>query len=127
MVEAFNHMLDRLDLAFSRQRRFVSDASHELRTPLTAIRGQLEVLAREETPERRADVRRVEALAMTEMRRVERLVDDLLALARLDEGIEPAPARGRGRLLPARPRRGRPGRQPRSASWPRGPSASTPT
>jgi len=89
VVESFNHMLDRLDLAFSRQRRFVSDASHELRTPLTAVRGQLEVLAREENPSA-ADVRRVEATAMTELRRVERLVDDLLALARFDEGTEPA-------------------------------------
>jgi signal transduction histidine kinase len=88
VVEAFNHMLDRLDLAFSRQRRFVSDASHELRTPLTAIRGQLEVLARKEAPSA-GDVRRAEALAMTEIHRVERLVDDLLALAQLDEGTEP--------------------------------------
>jgi signal transduction histidine kinase len=88
VVEAFNHMLDRLDLAFSRQRRFVSDASHELRTPLTAIRGQLEVLARKESPSAE-DVRRAEALAMTEIHRVERLVDDLLALAHLDEGTEP--------------------------------------
>lgn len=89
VVESFNHMLDRLDLAFSRQRRFVSDASHELRTPLTAIRGQLEVLAREENPDGE-EVRRVEALTMTELRRVERLVDDLLVLARLDEGTEPS-------------------------------------
>jgi signal transduction histidine kinase len=89
LAEAFNHMLDRLDHAFARQRRFVSDASHELRSPLTAIRGQLEVLARSESPGI-AEVRRVEALAMTEMRRVERLVDDLLALARLDEGVAPA-------------------------------------
>jgi len=88
VVEAFNHMLDRLDLAFSRQRRFVSDASHELRTPLTAIRGQLEVLARKEAPSTE-DVHRAEALAMTEIHRVERLVDDLLALAHLDEGAEP--------------------------------------
>ena len=88
VVEAFNHMLDRLDLAFSRQRRFVSDASHELRTPLTAIRGQLEVLARKEAPGAE-DVRRAEALAMTEIHRVERLVDDLLALAHLDEGSKP--------------------------------------
>lgn len=89
VVESFNHMLDRLDLAFSRQRRFVSDASHELRTPLTAIRGQLEVLAREENPDGE-EIRRVEALTMTELRRVERLVDDLLVLARLDEGTEPS-------------------------------------
>ena len=87
VVEAFNHMLDRLDAAFSRQRRFVSDASHELRTPLTAIRGQLEVLARAENPDA-AEVRRVEGVALTEIGRVERLVDNLLTLARLDEESE---------------------------------------
>ena len=86
LAEAFNHMLDRLDLAFAQQRQFVSDASHELRSPLTAIRGQLEVLARNDSPSA-ADVRRVEAMTMREIRRVERLVDDLLALARLDEGV----------------------------------------
>jgi signal transduction histidine kinase len=89
LAESFNGMLDRLDEAFARQRRFVSDASHELRSPLTAIRGQIEVLAREETPSG-ADVRRVEATTLAEMGRVERLVDDLLALARLDEGSPPA-------------------------------------
>ncbi|HEY5053116.1 MAG TPA: ATP-binding protein [Solirubrobacterales bacterium] len=89
LAEAFNHMLDRLDQAFARQRRFVSDASHELRSPLTAIRGQLEVLARADSPSIE-EIRRVETMTMTEMRRVERLVDDLLTLARLDEGVGPA-------------------------------------
>jgi signal transduction histidine kinase len=89
LAEAFNHMLDRLDQAFARQRRFVSDASHELRSPMTAIRGQLEVLARSDSPSVE-EIRRVEAITMTEMGRVERLVDDLLALARLDEGVGPA-------------------------------------
>lgn len=89
LAEAFNHMLERLDRAFAQQRQFVSDASHELRSPLTAIRGQLEVLARSESPSA-AEIRRVEAMALTEMRRVERLVDDLLTLARLDEGVAPA-------------------------------------
>jgi signal transduction histidine kinase len=83
--EAFNHMLDRLDDAFARQRQFVSDASHELRTPLTAIRGQLEVLARSARPEPE-EVRRVEGVVMVEMARIERLVRDLLTLAGLDEG-----------------------------------------
>jgi signal transduction histidine kinase len=90
LTEAFNHMLDRLEDAFARQRRFVSDASHELRSPLTAIRGQLEVLARSESPDA-AELRRVEAVALAEMGRVERLVDDLLVLARLDEGLGPLP------------------------------------
>jgi signal transduction histidine kinase len=84
LAESFDHMLDRLDGAFSRQRQFVSDASHELRTPLTAIRGQLEVLARGKPPEI-DEVRRVEGIVIAEMARIERLVDDLLTLARLDE------------------------------------------
>ena len=74
-----------LEEAAARQRRFVSDASHELRTPLTAIRGQLEVLAREPRPDR-ADVERVSGVAIAELDRIDRLVEDLLALARLDEG-----------------------------------------
>jgi two-component system, OmpR family, sensor kinase len=89
LAEAFNHMLDRLDDAFARQREFVSDASHELRSPLTVIRGQLEVLAREESPSAE-QVRRVERVAITEIHRVERLVEDLLTLARFDEGVGPA-------------------------------------
>ncbi|HKZ13468.1 MAG TPA: ATP-binding protein [Solirubrobacterales bacterium] len=89
LADSFNHMLDRLEDAFARQRSFVSDASHELRSPLTAIRGQIEVLAREPNPDA-ADVRRVEASTLAELRRVERLVEELLALARLDEGVGPA-------------------------------------
>ncbi len=86
LAEAFDGMLDRLAEAFVRQRRFVSDASHELRTPLTAIRGQIEVLGRSQRPDQEA-VRHVERTVLTEMARIERLVDDLLALARLDEGL----------------------------------------
>src|SRR4029077_278718 len=70
LAEAFNHMLDRLHRALARQRPLVSDASHELRSPLTAIRGQLEVLARKESPSAE-EIRRVEARTMAEMRRVE--------------------------------------------------------
>jgi len=87
LIAGFNRMLERLDLAFSRQRRFVSDASHELRTPLTAIRGQLEVLAA--NPEAGSEeVQRVKAVTLAEVERMERLVEELLALAHLDEGAE---------------------------------------
>lgn len=89
LAESFNHMLDRLEDAFARQRSFVSDASHELRSPLTAIRGQIEVLARDPDPDAEA-VRRVETMTLAELGRVERLVEELLALARLDEGVGPA-------------------------------------
>jgi signal transduction histidine kinase len=87
LVAAFNRMLDRLDLAFSRQRRFVSDASHELRTPLTAIRGQLEVLAGNDEASVEK-VRRVRAVTLAEVERMEAMVEELLALAQLDERSE---------------------------------------
>ena len=88
LADSFNLMLDRLEDAFARQRGFVSDASHELRSPLTAIRGQIEVLAREPDPDAAA-VKRVEAATLAELTRVERLVEQMLALARLDEGVGP--------------------------------------
>jgi two-component system OmpR family sensor kinase len=84
LADSFDLMLDRLEDAFARQRAFASDASHELRTPLTVIRGQLEVLARQASPSAE-DVRHVERLVRTEILRMERLVDDLLVLARADE------------------------------------------
>jgi two-component system, OmpR family, sensor kinase len=91
LADAFDRMLDRLEGAFERQRGFVADASHELRTPLTVIRGQLEVLARQ-TDVTPADVRHVDEVVRTEVLRMERLVDDLLLLARADEGELVRPA-----------------------------------
>ncbi|MGN6815509.1 MAG: sensor histidine kinase [Solirubrobacterales bacterium] len=87
LIAGFNRMLERLDLAFSRQRRFVSDASHELRTPLTALRGQLEVLA--SSPGADAEeIRRVKTVTLAEMERMEAMVEELLVLAQLDERSE---------------------------------------
>jgi signal transduction histidine kinase len=85
LADSFDHMLDRLEESFARQREFVADASHELRSPLTAIRGQLEVLAREPNPSRE-DLARVQRLTQMEIERMGRLVDDLLLLANADEG-----------------------------------------
>lgn len=86
MVESFNEMLDRLEAAFTEQRRFVADASHELRTPLAVVRGNLDLI---EHPLTDAGTKQ-EALGAIreETGRLERLVDDLLALARLDRGAE---------------------------------------
>ena len=93
---SFNQMLAELEAANSglkttleSQRRFVADASHELRTPLTAIRTNVEFLAR--VPSARTEDR-VEALrdVLTELRRMESLVGDLLALARLEAATRPA-------------------------------------
>lgn len=85
LAESFNHMLDRLAHAFQQQREFVADASHELRTPLTVIRGQVEALAaqKDATSE---DVRQVEAVVAAEIGRLDRLVEDLLVLARTEQG-----------------------------------------
>lgn len=84
LADAFNHMLDRLTDAFAGQRAFVADASHELRTPLTVVRGQLEVLAAQESPSEQ-EVRRVERLVRAEIARIGRLVDDLLLLAKAEQ------------------------------------------
>jgi two-component system OmpR family sensor kinase len=84
LADAFNNMLDRLAEAFAGQRAFVADASHELRTPLTVIRGQIEVLASQESPSGE-EVRRVESLVQAEIARVSRLVDDLLLLAKTEQ------------------------------------------
>jgi signal transduction histidine kinase len=82
LARTLNGMLDRLAEAAHRQREFVSDASHELRSPIAASRAQLEVaLAHPERTEPTA----VLCGVLAETTRLEMLVADLLALARLDE------------------------------------------
>jgi two-component system OmpR family sensor kinase len=89
---ALNAMLGQIEAAFaertasnSRLRRFVADASHELRTPLTSIRGYSEMLRRgaEESP---ADADLARRRIEEESIRMTGLVDDMLVLARLDQG-----------------------------------------
>jgi signal transduction histidine kinase len=91
---AIDEMLNRLEVAYAAQRRFVHDASHELRTPLTIARGHLEVLVLDPDPPP-DETRAVVALAVSEIDRVDRLVTSLLSLARLeDSGValrEPIP------------------------------------
>ena len=84
LAESFNHMLERLEVAFQHQRDFVADASHELRTPLTVISGQLEVLAAQDRPTAQ-EIRRVQRLVGAEIMRISRMVDDMLLLARAEQ------------------------------------------
>jgi signal transduction histidine kinase len=67
------------------QRRFVSDASHELRTPLAVLRANNELLQRHPEQQISENLEQVEAVAL-EAEHMSRLVDDLLTLARADEG-----------------------------------------
>ena len=92
---ALNAMLDRLEDAFAKRqesedrlRRFLSDASHELRTPLASIRGYAELHRMGATREP-AEVERAMRRIEDEAARMGVLVEDLLALARLDEQREP--------------------------------------
>ncbi|MFB9327344.1 ATP-binding protein [Paenibacillus aurantiacus] len=88
---SFNGMLSRLDNAFEaertakeRMRQFIADASHELRTPLTSIHGFLEVLLRG-TVTRPEQLRSALGSMHTESKRINKLVEDLLLLAKLDQ------------------------------------------
>ncbi|MCW2689722.1 MAG: sensory histidine kinase [Mycobacterium sp.] len=86
LAATMNRMLARLESARDSQRRFVSDASHELRSPLTTIRQHAEVaLAHPEgtTAAELADV------VLAEELRMQRLVEDMLLLARTDEDVRP--------------------------------------
>ncbi|HXY40468.1 MAG TPA: ATP-binding protein [Vicinamibacteria bacterium] len=81
---AMNEMIGRLDEALQHARRFTADASHELRTPLTVMRGELESAVRDASlkPGVRARVGSV----LEETERLARIVEDLLAMSRLEAG-----------------------------------------
>ena len=82
LARTMNEMLDRLDNAARRQRRFVADASHELRSPLAAIRTTLEVgMAHPD----RAPWPSIAELAAQQSNRLEDLIQQLLLLAKADE------------------------------------------
>jgi heavy metal sensor kinase len=81
MVVAFNRLLERLEAAFQRKRRFTADVAHELRTPLTILRGEVELALREhpDSPDRmRATLHSIQE----EIEHLETLVVNLLTLAR---------------------------------------------
>jgi signal transduction histidine kinase len=82
LASTLNRMLERLESAFHRERRFIRDASHELRTPVTITRGYLEVLGSNPGPD---ELREAIDVAMDELDRMGRLITDLTTLARVDD------------------------------------------
>jgi signal transduction histidine kinase len=87
LAETLNAMLDRIEGSLERERVFVADASHELRTPLAILRAELELAGR---PERTTEeLRAALASATEEVDRLSRLAEDLLVIARADQGRLP--------------------------------------
>lgn len=82
-----NDLLARLDEALARERRLLSDASHELRTPLAVLRTEAQVALRGERDA--AELRAALESVGQEAERLSRLADDLLVLARADQGRLP--------------------------------------
>ena len=87
LVDALNDLLRRLATALEHERAFIADAAHELRTPLTALRLQVDALGTAgESPERQPALARLDS----GVARATRLVEQLLAMARLEHRATPA-------------------------------------
>ncbi|KQL49485.1 histidine kinase [Brevibacillus choshinensis] len=84
LINAFNLLLDRMEEALVSQQRFVTDASHELRTPLSIIEGYVSLLQR--WGKNKPEVREEALVALRqECKRLFKLIDDLLSLAKLQD------------------------------------------
>jgi signal transduction histidine kinase len=84
LARTLNEMLARLEAGMERERRFAAEASHELRTPLASLKAELDLaLRRPRSPE---ELRAAIASAAEETDRLAALAEDLLVLARSDEG-----------------------------------------
>ena len=85
LVSSFNEMADAVQTRIEREARFASDVSHELRSPITALSAAVEVLdaRREDLPDR---TRQALDVVVTQVRRFDQMVMDLLELSRIDAG-----------------------------------------
>ncbi len=75
-------MLERIEATFATQREFLDNVSHELRAPLTVIRGHIELIDAETEPD---ELQSTITLVTDEIERMNRLVEDLLVLARAEQ------------------------------------------
>jgi two-component system, OmpR family, heavy metal sensor histidine kinase CusS len=85
LCEAFNQMLDRIELSFDRLHQMSADMSHELRTPITNMIGQTEVLL--SYPHSEADCHNAMASNLEELQRMASLVENILFLARAESRL----------------------------------------
>ena len=86
LSKTINDLLDRIENAVEREKQFTSDASHELRTPLTVLKGTLEVLIRK--PRTQQEYENKIKYGISEVNRLNNLVDQLLLLARFENQIQ---------------------------------------
>lgn len=84
LAQVFNDLLERVSRSFASLREFTADASHELRTPLAIIRGEADVALSQ--PRSSLEYQETLSIVRDEARRLSRIVDDMLALARADAG-----------------------------------------
>jgi two-component system, OmpR family, sensor kinase len=87
LAGSLNRMLDRLEEALDRERRFVDDASHELRTPVAALKAELELAM--SRSRRKEELESAVRRAAADSEALARLTEDLLVLARADRGRLP--------------------------------------
>ena len=85
--QTLNEMLGRLEAGIARERRFVAAASHELRTPLAMLETELELALRR--PRTREELEEAVRSTAEEVDRLARLAEDLLVLARIEDGRLP--------------------------------------
>ena len=85
LADTFDEMLQRLDTAFSSQRQFLADTSHDLRTPLTVIRSNIELVADDSRAEL-DDWQRAGVVIRRNAEKMSKMIQDLLASARLQTG-----------------------------------------
>ncbi len=86
LSKTINDLLERIENAVEREKQFTSDASHELRTPLTVLKGTLEVLIRK--PRTQAEYEAKIKYGISEVNRLNNLVDQLLLLARFENQFQ---------------------------------------
>lgn len=86
LADTFNQMFGRLEKAFETEKQFTADASHELRTPISVIKGACQYgLEYDETKE---DTRETLEMIYRQAEKMGNLVEQLLGMTRLDQGIE---------------------------------------